>query len=238
VVESPQKSIVLTNTRLGISFRIAPAAAGSRRKRVGIFVDYENLLFSLPEDIQRNSELIARTLLEHAATYGDVVSRWLCYSPANLIRTLPAARLKSLQQDFQDAGFRIEVPRDVEGNTKIIANQSDSVLIECITSAMLESRPDVYIIVSGDHFYYERVRRLLEKGHAVTIVSYISPEEDGEKKLSDKYTELEKMGRFLPQDYGRLSIDNIRDIFQLTPEQVTALDAAIKRRHDEKNNKS
>jgi len=235
VLEAPQKSIALKSIMLGTSFRISYYAARSVRKRVGIYVDYENLLFSLPEEMQHKSELIARTLLEHADTYGDVVSRWVCYSPAN-IRFLPNVKLNSLQQDFQNAGFKIEVPRDVDGNLKIRANQSDSVLIECITSDMIENKLDVYIIVSGDHFYYERVRRLLEKGHTVSIVSYSGTEEGSEKKVSDKYITLQKMRAFMPKEHGEFTIDNIRDIFHLTAEQVMALDAEIEKRHREKNN--
>lgn len=232
VLVSPQQSITLKSKMLGTSFHISyNAARSSTRKRVGIFVDYENLFLSLPREMQNQSEMIAETLSEYASQHGEVVSSWICYAPANVYNESVVAN------KFQKAGFKLEVPRGVEGNLKPRENQADYVLLECITSAMIESQLDVYIIVSGDHFYYERVRRLLEKGHSVAIVSYMGAEEGAEKRLSDKYVTLQKNRAFLPQEHGEFTIDNLWDIFHFTPAQVTALDAEIEKRHGEKNTK-
>lgn len=227
VLEAQQESIKIKTRMLEASILISRNVP----RRVGIFVDYENLILSLPKEMQSRSEMIAKTLIDHASKYGDVVSSWLCYSPAN-IRNMRNMYEYDIVSEFQLAGFKIEVPR---GSTAILSpkeNQSDYVLLECITDAMTESKLDTYIIVSGDHMYYERIRRLLERGNAVCVVSY-------PKKLSGRYTRLldniEKS--YMPEEYGEFTIDALDAVFHFTPEQNIALDAEIRRRDEERNNR-
>ena len=226
VLEPPQKSITIKSKTLGTSIRVSYDTSA----RVGIFVDYENLIFSLPGEMKQQPEMIATTLLEYAGTYGDVVTRCICYSPAN-INKIPNVKLPDIQREFQNAGFKIEVPRDVDGNMKIRENQSDSVLLECITDAMIESALDVYIIVSGDYIYYERVRRLLEQGYTVSMVSYTGPS----KKLSDKYRLLQDKKAYMLEEPGEFIIGKIEKIFDLNDEQIKTLDAEIEERHRDKS---
>jgi hypothetical protein len=128
---------------------------------------------------------------------------------------------------FQKAGFKIEVPRGPTGILSPKENQADFVLLECITTAMTQSNLDMYIIVSGDHLYFERIMRLLEHGHAVSVVSY-------PKKLSGRYTSLQKkiQQSHLPDDYGEFTIDALNTVFHFTPEQIKMLDAEIEERRN------
>ena len=219
VLEAHQENIKIRSKALETTIRIAHGVP----RRVGIFVDYENLILSLPREMQNSSEMIAETLLEHASKYGEVISSWMCYSPANIYNEYMVAN------QFQKAGFKIEVPRGPTGSLSPKENQADFVLLECITTAMTQSNLDMYIIVSGDHLYFERIMRLLEQGHAVSVVSY-------PKKLSGRYTNLQKkiQQSHLPEDYGAFTIVALNDIFHFTPEQIKMLDAEIEERRNNK----
>ncbi len=221
VLEAGQESITLKTRMLETSIRISHGVP----RRVGIFVDYENLILSLPKEMRNRSDMIAKTLQEHGHKYGEVVHSWLCYSPANL-RNIYEYDMVS---KFQQAGFKIEVPRGTTGNLRPGENQSDFVLLECITSAMIDSKLDVYVIVSGDHMYYDRIRRLLERGNAVCVISH-------PQMLSGRYSRLldNIQKSYMPEDYGEFSIDALDEVFHFTPEQVMALDAEIKKRTEEK----
>jgi hypothetical protein len=152
----------------------------------------------------------------------------MCYAPANL-RNIPEYEMAS---KFHHAGFKIEVPRGRTGNLRPGDNQSDIVLLECITTAMIDSKLDVYIVVSGDHLYYERIRRLLERGNAVSVIAY-------PKMLSGRYSRLLDtiQKSYMPEEYGEFTIDALNDVFHFTPEQILALDAEIKKRDEEKSNR-
>ena len=116
---------------------------------------------------------------------------------------------------FEAAGFKFEFPRGPTGNLYPEKKQADFVLIECIVTEMTNSKPDLYIIVSGDQDFYERVHRLIEKGHSVCVIGL-------SKKLSGRYRRLrDKIQKtLLPEEYGKLHIDKLEDIFGFTPDQV------------------
>ncbi|HVB61522.1 MAG TPA: NYN domain-containing protein [Ktedonobacteraceae bacterium] len=202
----PQEGSIKIKSKLLATFvhtaQIAP-------KRVGIFIDYENLYLSLPPAMRDQHEMIARTLIQHISRYGEVVCRWVC-APQAHIDDYPG-----VMHAFEAAGFKFEFPRGTTGNLHPEKKQADFVLIECIVTEMTNSKPDLYIIVSGDQDFYERVHRLIEKGHSVCVIGL-------SKKLSNRYRRLRDriQKTLLPEEYGKLHIDKLEDIFGFTPDQV------------------
>lgn len=205
-VLEPQEGRIKIKSKLLATF---VHTAQSAPKRVGIFIDYENLYLSLPPMMRDQHEMIAQTLIQHISRYGEVVCRWVC-APQAHIDDFPG-----VIQAFEAAGFKFEFPRGTTGNLYPEKKQADFVLIECIVTEMTNSKPDLYIIVSGDQDFYERVHRLIEKGHSVCVIGL-------SKKLSGRYRRLrDKIQKtLLPEEYGKLDIDKLEDIFGFTPDQV------------------
>jgi len=205
VIEPQEGSIKIKSKLLATFVHTAQSAP----KRVGIFIDYENLYLSLPPAIRDQHEMIAQSLIQHISRYGEVVCRWVC-APQAHIDDFPG-----VIHAFEAADFKFEFPRGTTGNLYPEKKQADFVLIECIVTEMTNSKPDLYIIVSGDQDFYERVHRLIEKGHSVCVIGL-------SKKLSGRYRRLrDKIQKsLLPEEYGKLNIDKLEDIFGFTPDQV------------------
>lgn len=212
VIDVPQEKVAIRSKLLEIYVRTPQRPA----QRVGLFVDYENLVLSLPRELRDQPGVMAKTLLDHASRYGEVVGSWICESPANI------RNARAVESKFLEAGYKIEVPRGVTGSLSPKDNQSDYVLLECIATEMIRSKPDVYIIVSGDHLFYERIVRLLEQGASVRIIAY-------PKKLSTRYMRLRDRieQAHWPEEYGQFAIDSLDAIFHMTPEQVQSLNQEI-----------
>jgi zinc-ribbon domain/NYN domain len=196
-LEPEHGKIIIKSKTLATSLRVSQPIP----KRVGLFVDYENLSPSLPPDLQANPKLVAAFLTQYASKYGDIACRWLCASPGNIFN------FDAMAEEFQKADFKVQYPRGVTAQLKPSSNQADFVLVECIVHEMMHSKPDVYIIVSGDGHYFERVSRLIEQGNSVGLVASRS-------SISSRYARLEqrsKQGQ-LPEEYGPFFIDYLEDL--------------------------
>ncbi|HKP51830.1 MAG TPA: NYN domain-containing protein [Chloroflexia bacterium] len=136
-------------------------------KKVGLFVDFENVWFGSTLPSEARAKDIALLLSRHAEQFGTVVCRWASADRRNL------ANPTGVQIDLEDAGFQVSFPHEElqrrPGSNK--KDAADQVLIERIIDESTHSRPDIYVIVSGDHYYSERVMELLDDGYTVHIVS-------------------------------------------------------------------
>ncbi len=175
--------------------------AQPKRSRVGLFVDYENLRPWLPVELQERPEEVGVILTQHAVQYGEVVCRWICAAPRNIPDSATMVR------QFEDAGFRVQFPRGRTGQLSPTENLTDFVLVECIIFEEAHSQPDVYVIVSGDGDYFERISRLIEKGNSVHIVACRSNLSQRYVRQADRYAQ----GQFL-EGHGGLFIDYLEEI--------------------------
>jgi hypothetical protein len=161
---------------LGKTFTI-PLEQVKQGQRVGIFVDYENIAVFIPQGV--DAEQVGQALVHHATQLGEVVCRYASASPQNLSK--PA----DVRAGLEAAGFKVRFPRLQFGPSK--KNLADFVLLECISDAQANLKPDIYLIVSGDGDYSERICSLLDAGHTVRVIASTKSQH-----LSNKYRKLEQ----------------------------------------------
>jgi hypothetical protein len=177
--------------------RPLPALRVHSDQRVGIFVDYENIAHLLPAEA--DVQAIANALVTYGEHYGAVVCCWASASPQNL------SNLADVRMGLEDAGFKVRFPRRELQFSLSRKNLADFALLECLSEAQALQRPDVYLIVSGDRDYYERICSLLDAGHTVRIIAAA-----GGQHLSQKYRELAQKRN--QEHHTDFYIDNLEDI--------------------------
>ena len=148
-------------------------------QRVGIFVDYENIARFVSRNI--DIEALGKALENYAVQFGTVVCRWASASPRNL------SNLADVRAGLEAAHFRVRYPRRELQFSASKKDLADFALLECLSEAAANERPNVYLIVSGDRDYYERIRSLLDTGHIVRVIAITD-----NAHLSLKYRELER----------------------------------------------
>ncbi len=197
-VLEPQENRLGIRSELVATFLRTPPVA---LKRVGIFVDYENTPSILVQ--RKGPEAVAQALMRHAARFGEVVCSWVCVTPRNI------PDVAGMSLSFEAVGFRVRYPRGMTGVLTPKDNSADFVLLERITHENAQSKPDMYMIVSGDRDYFEIIMNLLEQGKAVRLVASRS-----ERHLSGAYKRLEEksMKGELPETCGKFFIDNLDEI--------------------------
>lgn len=131
--------------------------------RVGLFVDYENLLPLIPNGMKPKE--VGDALTRYAEHYGEIVCRWACADPRNI----PGAA--TMSQGLKQAGFNVKYPSGESYTGQASKNLTDFALLECITDENRQSKPNIYILVSGDKDYYEKIIGLLESGNIVHLVA-------------------------------------------------------------------
>lgn len=147
--------------------------------RVGIFVDYENIARFIPREM--DAEEVGKALVSYASQFGEVVCQWASASPHNL------SNLADVRLGLEAARFKVRFPRRELQFSASKKNLADFALLECLSEAMVNDRLDVYLIVSGDRDYYERICSLLDAGHTVRILAAADSQH-----LSSRYRELEQ----------------------------------------------
>lgn len=173
-------------------------------RRVGIFVDYENIASFVPRGV--DVESVGKALVSYAAQFGEVVCQWFSASPRNL------ANMADIRAGLEAAQFKVRTPRPELRFSASKKDQADFALLECISDAGTRERLDVYLIVSGDRDYYERIYTLLDNGHIVRILA--APNEN----LSSRYRELEQQRLHLHKARGHEESDFfIDDLTEILP---------------------
>ena len=175
-------------------------------KRVGIFVDYENIARLIP--MNQEMEAVWQTLASYAAQFGEVVCRWASASPRNL------TNLTDVRAGMEAAQFKIRYPRRELQFSASQKDLADYALLECINTASLNDRLDIYLIVSGDRDYYERIYSLLEAGRSVRILASAC-------NLSTSYRELAQQRQRKHDQAGHAEadffIDELEEVFHSLP---------------------
>lgn len=172
-------------------------------QRVGIFVDYENIARFIPHEM--DAEEVGKALVSYAARFGEVVCQWASASPHNL------SNLADVRSGLEAARFKVRFPRRELQFSTSRKNLADFALLECLSEAMVSDRPNVYLIVSGDRDYYERICSLLDAGHIVRILAATDSQH-----LSSRYRELEQQRarerRTASQEEQDFFIDDLGEI--------------------------
>lgn len=173
-------------------------------KRIGLFLDYENII----DDPYRAKE-VGSTLAAYASQFGEVICRWVSLDPHSIRKPIVA------QQGLGEAGFSVRLPKGDLLKEPRIKNVSDFILLECITEETIRNQPDIYILISGDSDFYEKVVSLIESGYTVRVVAPMS------RGLSSKYIRLEEQrnkSRFT-QGYvdSDFFIDDLEKVLKLAP---------------------
>lgn len=175
-------------------------------QRVGVFVDYENIAHLIPR--QNDIEEVWQGLAAYAAQFGEVICRWASASPRNL------SNLTNVRTALEAAHFKIRYPRRELQFSASQKDLADYALLECINTASLNDRLDVYLVVSGDRDYYERIYSLLESGSVVRILA-------SDCNLSTSYRELEQQRQRQHKEAGDeesdFFIDNLDDVLSSLP---------------------
>lgn len=184
-------------------------------QRVGIFVDYENIARFIPHDM--DAEEVGKALVAYAAQFGLLVCQWASASPQNV------SNLADVRTGLEAAGFKIRFPRRELQFSPSKKNLADFALLECLSDSQASDRLSIYLIVSGDRDYYERVWSLLDAGHIVRVIAAADTQH-----LSLKYRELEQQRAGERQNAGYKEsdffIDNLEDIlYPLMPLNQSAL---------------
>lgn len=172
-------------------------------QRVGIFVDYENIASFIPEE--RDAEEVGKALANYAAQFGEVVCQWASANPQNI------SNLADVRAGLEAAHFKVRFPRRELQFSQSKKNLADFALLECLSESQASHHLDIYLIVSGDRDYYERVCSLLDAGHTVRLIAATeSPH------LSQKYRELEQQRlrehRVTGSEEVDFFIDNLEEI--------------------------
>ncbi len=196
-VLSPRRSRDLTKT---VTVPLEPFYS---EQRVGIFIDYENIARFIPREM--DAEEVGNALSNYAAQFGEVVCQWASASPQNL------SHLADVRGGLELAGFKVRFPRRELQFSPSKKNLADFALLECLSDAQSNEKPDIYLIVSGDRDYYERVRSLLDAGRIVRVIAAADSQH-----LSIKYRELEQQRVRERQAAGHalsdFFIDNLEEI--------------------------
>ncbi len=143
------------------------------KKRVGVFVDYEN---AFPSVRGRGDREVGEALITYASQFGEVVCRWAIAHPRNMNGT-------NFKICLEQAGFQVGSPHEEPQTGKVPKKASDFALITHIIEEQNKTQPDIYIIVSGDVDYYEVIRTLIDNGKTVRLCG-------SQPRLSEKYRDL------------------------------------------------
>ncbi len=184
-----------------------PSTQRLARKRVGIFVDYENLLPLMPRDMSAGD--VGKSLDRYASRFGEIVCRWACADPRNIPDAV------GMRLGLEQTGFLVRYPRGESYDRQATKNVTDFALLECINEESSHSEPDTYILVSGDRDYYEKIAGLLDRGYIVRLAASAS---DGHlaskyKRLQEQRIQIRHAEGYTHSDFF---IDDLDEILQLS----------------------
>ena len=171
-------------------------------RKVGIFVDYENLLPLLPTGMKPRQ--VGEALLRYASQFGEIACSWACADPRNI------PDITEMRLGLEQAGFTVHYPRGEPSTGPAAKNVTDFALLERITEESMHSDPEngskkliqTYILVSGDCDYYEKITSLLNHGNTVRLLASSST-----GHLASKYKRLQEQRTQISYAEGRTEPD-------------------------------
>lgn len=156
-------------------------------RRVGIFVDVENLREHVPPGMPW--EDVGKALVRYGERFGIVVCRWASLYKANFADPI------GVRIALERAEFDVCHP-ETPLVTHDRKDRADLVIVERIHDELGHTKPEVFIIGSGDHIYREVISSVLKKDFEVRLVS-------ARNSLAGEYLELEA------EDRRRRQIDGL-----------------------------
>jgi hypothetical protein len=165
------------------------------KKQVGLFLDYENVVRG------KDGQKLGEALIKYASQFGEVVCRWASADPRNM----NGARFK---EPLEQVGFKVEFPHDALQNGKARKNAADHTLTRLIYHECATTKPNIYIIVSGDGGYIEYVNDLLNHGATVRLCASRPNLAEGYLALAEKRCQ-ERQAKGLASDFFIDDLDNV-----------------------------
>jgi hypothetical protein len=180
---SIKSNLLAMYLRTRVSQRISSDLPTIPTRKVGIFVDYENLLPLLPTGMKPRQ--VGEALLHYASQFGEIACSWACADPRNI------PDITEMRLGLEQAGFTVHYPRGEPSTGPAAKNVTDFALLERITEESMHSDPEnyiqTYILVSGDCDYYEKITSLLNHGNTVRLLASSST-----GHLASKYRRLQE----------------------------------------------
>lgn len=179
-------------------------------RRVGLFVDIENILSFAPPGCPPKE--FGSRFINYAKTKGNIVCAWAAFDPRNFRDPM------ELQVGIETSGMKVRLVRQalLEGRKK--ENLADFELIEVITEETEHSKPEIYIIAAHDKDFFAKVDSLVSLGFEVRLLcsTETSPPK---KKLADEFFELERKTRAVRRAEGypesNFFLDEIEGLFSV-----------------------
>jgi hypothetical protein len=149
-------------------------------------------------------------LIRYATSFGEVVCHWVCADPRNIPDAV-GTRIA-----LEQAGFLVQYPRGEPQSGPVAKNLTDFALLERISDEMTHSEPDIYLLISGDRDYYEKIAGLLDRGYIVRLAASAN---DGHlaskyKRLQEQRTQIRHAEGYTESDFF---IDDLDAILRDTP---------------------
>ena len=127
-------------------------------KKVGIFVDYENISHSDSNEAF-DPRKFAEKIVSHYSKMGTIVCRWAAaFSFKHDVRV-----------PLEQANFDLRQESNKKWAKK---DAADFILIELVTKEAEHTQPEVFVIVAGDIDYIQKVKTLNENNAVVRICGY------------------------------------------------------------------
>jgi len=128
------------------------------RRRVGLFIDLENILKFAPE---ANLTEFGKRLIRYANDQGHVQTKQAVADQRNLPNATPS------KMQLEAAGFEVTwVPKEYSQKK----NMADQFLLERLDDEIDHWDLEMVVVGLGDQDYGPRIKRLLEKGIAVKLL--------------------------------------------------------------------
>lgn len=156
--------------------------------QVGLFIDLDYVHWLVDGVISGPGA--ASVLLEYAREFGSVACRWA-------VADVSVVSRREVAQALARSDFLIATS---EG-------RSDLALLERITEETLSKRLDIYVLVTGDGDFYEKIKSLLDLGKTVRLVA-------SRRGLNRRFSELLAACRQLQEVGGSSRLDFQIDVLE------------------------
>ena len=146
---------------------------------MGIFIDYENLYHNFPPAKGMDIFGFLPKLVEHYSKMGDIVCTWAIAVSFNHGTKVQLQKLAISPKDNPMKKWEKE-------------GVADFILLEVITEMADMLNPDIFILVTGDADFTEKIKLLNKNGKSVRLAVFNNKIKDYISKEYSKYFEERK----------------------------------------------